>query len=120
MGLKRYEEPDDSDIPEEEWRIYVYKREELIEEYRLNKKSHYRLGRDEDMNDIVLGHESCSKQQAVLQFRANKLFVLDLESSNGTFLNGKRIEAKRFYQIESKDCLKFAYSTREYVILKAN
>ena len=38
-------------------------------------------------------------------------------SSNGTYLNNKIIEAKRYVELREKDVLKFGYSSREYVLL---
>jgi smad nuclear-interacting protein 1 len=38
-------------------------------------------------------------------------------SSNGTYLNGDRIEPKRYVELKEKDVLKFGYSSREYVFL---
>jgi smad nuclear-interacting protein 1 len=43
---------------------------------------------------------------------------MDLESANGTFLNGEKIEDKRYYELREKDVLKFGYSTREYVVMR--
>lgn len=42
---------------------------------------------------------------------------MDLGSANGTYLNGKKIEPKRYYELFEKDVLKFGYSSREYVLL---
>ena len=44
-------------------------------------------------------------------------YIIDLVSANGTFLNGKRIDASRFYELKPKDVLKFGQSSREYVLL---
>ena len=42
---------------------------------------------------------------------------MDLHSSNGTFLNGKRLEPNKYYEIWEKDIVKFGHSTRDYVFL---
>lgn len=42
---------------------------------------------------------------------------MDLESTNGTFLNNERIEALRYYELLPKDVLRFGHSSREFVIL---
>ncbi|CAM9189351.1 unnamed protein product [Heterosigma akashiwo] len=42
---------------------------------------------------------------------------MDLKSTNGTFINGERIEDSRYYQLLEKDCVKFGESTREYIVL---
>jgi smad nuclear-interacting protein 1 len=43
---------------------------------------------------------------------------MDLESTNGTFLNGDKIEGARYYEIREKDIVKFGESLREYVFMK--
>jgi smad nuclear-interacting protein 1 len=45
---------------------------------------------------------------------------MDLESTNGSFINGVRIDPARYYQLKKGDVLKFGASTREYVLLSAN
>jgi len=45
---------------------------------------------------------------------------MDLESTNGTFLNGVRIDSARYYQLIKGDVLTFGASTREYVLLTEN
>ena len=47
------------------------------------------IGRGPD-NDIVIEHPSVSNNHARLNFEHN-YFLTDLRSSNGTFLNGKKI-----------------------------
>jgi smad nuclear-interacting protein 1 len=44
-------------------------------------------------------------------------YVIDLGSSNGTMLNGTRVEPQRYYELKAQDCLKFGFSTREYVLM---
>ncbi len=47
------------------------------------------IGRQED-NDIVLNDLAVSKKHARIN-REEKYFLTDLRSSNGTFINGKKI-----------------------------
>ena len=49
--------------------------------------------------------------------RRVKPYIIDLGSGNGTFLNNKRIEPQRYYELKEKDVLKFGFSSREYVLL---
>lgn len=44
-------------------------------------------------------------------------FVIDLESVNGTMVNGKRIPTSRYYELRQSDIIKFGHSSREYVLL---
>lgn len=92
------------------------------------------MGRDERIADIPLKHPSCSQQHAVIQFREItsthrttegdkevvtevRPYVMDLNSTHGTQLNDQRIEAARYYELRPGDLIKFATSTREYVVL---
>jgi len=52
------------------------------------------LGRD-SANDIIIDHPLASRRHARLEHDENGYFVRDLESTNGTYLNGDRIEGAR-------------------------
>lgn len=133
-----YQEPVDACLGTE-WYLFVFKDEQIVSEVALDQKSCYQLGRDADYSDIHLAHESCSKHHAVLQFRDHtqlfrdenqlfskgsnsgpNLFLMDLNSTHGTFLNDARIEPMRFYQVMSKDHVRFAASSRDYLLLHNN
>lgn len=61
----------------------------LIKEYYvLNRKLN--IGRSIN-NDIIIQNEYISKNHARLEKREGKYYISDLNSSNGTFLNGKQI-----------------------------
>ena len=44
-------------------------------------------------------------------------FLQDLGSTNGTFLNGERLEAQKFFELLHQDALRFGHSSREYVVI---
>lgn len=82
---------------------------------------------------FVIDHPSCSKQHAVLQYRLVPFtrddgstgkrvrpYIIDLESANGTYINNKRIDPKKYVELLEKDVIKFGYSSREYVLLHEN
>ncbi len=50
------------------------------------------LGRDEDLCDVVLVDHRVSKRHATIFFRSGRFFISDLESLNGTFLNGHQLK----------------------------
>ncbi len=56
--------------------------------------SPFRLGRAPD-NDLVLDDSTVSRYHAVLELEADALAVTDLKSTNGTYLNGRRIYRSR-------------------------
>jgi smad nuclear-interacting protein 1 len=125
----KWVEPSDAMKPTKRWRLYVFKGKEALEPYHIHRQSAYLLGRERRVADIPLDHPSCSSQHAVLQFRltsktsagkTTKLvrpYVMDLGSTNGTYVNGERIEAERYVELLERDLLRFGYSSREYVLL---
>lgn len=126
----KYAEPPEARIPKKRWRLYPFKGEKSMPTLYIHRQSCYLIGRDRKIVDIPVDHPSCSKQHAALQYRlmpyekddgtAGKRvlpYIIDLESANGTFLNNKQIEAKKYYQVMEKDVIKFGFSTREYVLL---
>ncbi|KAJ3298522.1 Smad nuclear-interacting protein 1 [Borealophlyctis nickersoniae] len=46
-----------------------------------------------------------------------KPYLIDLESTNGTYVNGERIPSSRYYEVKVGDAIKFGYSSREYVMM---
>lgn len=53
-----------------------------------------RLGRS-SRNDVQIDHDSISRFHAELELRDDGLFVRDLDSSNGTFVNGQPVSEAR-------------------------
>ena len=49
-----------------------------------------------------------------------KPYVMDLGSTNGTFINGARIEDARYYELRKGDVITLGASSREYVLLTEN
>ncbi|KAL7752046.1 hypothetical protein RI367_002575 [Sorochytrium milnesiophthora] len=126
----KYSEPGEACKPSLKWRLHVFKGKEQLDVLHIYKQSAYLIGRDRMVVDIPVEHPSCSKQHAVIQHRqlsrkneygeqvkTNKPYVLDIDSTNGTFLNGERIEPSRYYELQIGDVVKFGESTREYVVL---
>ena len=126
----KFSEPPEARAPNTQWRLYVFKGEEQLETLHIAKQSAYLFGRHAEIADVPITHPSLSLQHAVLQYRAlpqpttGKVacqpYIMDLESTNGTFLNGVKIDAARYYQLKKGDVLKFGASTRDYVLLTAN
>ena len=44
-------------------------------------------------------------------------YIIDLESANGTSVNGDKIPATRYIELKDKDMIQFGLSTREYVLM---
>jgi ABC-type multidrug transport system ATPase subunit/pSer/pThr/pTyr-binding forkhead associated (FHA) protein len=61
----------------------------ILEKFK--SKSHLTVGRNQDC-DVILGHNSISRNHATIEKKGPNSFVLtDLGSLNGTFVNGRRV-----------------------------
>lgn len=65
------------------------------------------VGRGSD-NDVVLGSKQVSRNHAVLSVLDGQLYVKDLDSSNGTFINNERIEGNMSSLLQANDTIGFA------------
>lgn len=128
----KYHEPAEARKPpaKEQWRMYVFRKKDLVDTVQLYQRSCWLMGRDQTVTDLKLEHPSISKQHAVIQFRfqtttneygdkTNKVkpYLIDLESANGTKLNGKAIGTSRYVQLVDGDVISFGDSEREYVMM---
>jgi smad nuclear-interacting protein 1 len=138
-NILKWVEPSEARVPDQHWRMYIMKEGKEIEKPILlyNQKA-YRFGRDRDINDIPTDHPSCSKQHAAICFRSVKPnknddrarflmienteriikpFLIDLSSTHGTLLNGKKIDDLRYVELRSGDAIGIGHSTREYILI---
>lgn len=60
---------------------------------RLHLRERETLGRDDD-NDISLSHTMVSRRHAELRQRDGSLYIVDLQSMNGTYVNDVRIHSE--------------------------
>ncbi|KAI8557630.1 hypothetical protein RHMOL_Rhmol04G0025000 [Rhododendron molle] len=119
-----FNEPPEARKPDIRWRLYVFKGGEVLNEpLYVHRQSCYLFGRERRVADIPTDHPSCSKQHAVLQYRqvekeqpdgtsSKKVwpYLMDLGSTNGTFVNENRIEPQRYYELFERDTIKFGNS----------
>ena len=86
-------------------------REGVIEQTVQLTKERMTVGRHKH-NDIVLNHAAVSGEHAIVTTILDDSFLEDLQSTNGTFVNGHRI-GKHFLQ--NKDVIKMAKYHLEFV-----
>ncbi|GAB7363343.1 hypothetical protein MBLNU230_g3624t1 [Neophaeotheca triangularis] len=128
----RYHEPPEGrkPPPKQQWRMYVFKKSEVVDTIYIHTRSCWLAGRDKTVTDLLLEHPSISKQHAVIQFRYQtttnefgdktskvKPYLIDLGSANGTKLNGNAIDASRYVELVDGDAIVFGESEREYVMM---
>lgn len=128
----KYHEPPEArkPPPRDKWKLFVFKGKDVVDTVELSQRSCWLVGRDRAVVDLPAEHPSISKQHAVLQFRhvekrnefgdrvgKVKPYLIDLESANGTVLNGDKVPESRYLEVRGGDVIKFGLSEREYVIM---
>jgi smad nuclear-interacting protein 1 len=127
--LLKYAEPPEARKSDRRYRLYVFRQKDQIGLLKIHAQTAYLVGK-EDVCDILLEHPSISKQHAVLQYRQIvknnefgenikkvKLYIIDLDSANGTRVNQSKIPQSRYFELQVGDVIQFGYSTREYVLM---
>ncbi|KAF3067405.1 Smad nuclear-interacting protein 1 [Daldinia childiae] len=131
--LKYHEPPEARKAsPKDQWKLFIFKGEDIVDTVPLGNRSCWLVGRELTVVDLPAEHPSISKQHAVIQFRyiekrneygdkigKVKPYLIDLQSANGTMLNGKKVPESRYLELREKDMIQFGQSTREYVLMLA-
>ncbi|KFM26860.1 FHA domain-containing protein DDL [Auxenochlorella protothecoides] len=94
-----YQEPPEASMPTQQWRLYTFKS-------------------GEPHGKPLFLHRRTEKEGADgMMVAAVRPYLMDLGSTNGTFLNGERLDDKRFYELLEQDMIRTGNSSREYVLL---
>ncbi|KAG7400134.1 WD repeat-containing protein 70 [Phytophthora boehmeriae] len=97
-------------------KLRVEKEGSCIEKVSVSSRACYVLGRSEDQSDVWLQHPSVSRQHAaIIHGKDEQLCVMDLDSAQGTFVNGKEMKPMEPHQLKGGDKIQFGASTRTYV-----
>ena len=121
----KFSEALESSVPAKMWRLYVFDGDDLKDTLHIHREASYLIGKDVRVADILIDHHSMSKQHAVITFRnvevdgrrVNKPYVMDLKSTNKTFLNRKKVGDSRYVELKEKDCITFGSCPLDYVLL---
>lgn len=108
----KFTEPLDAAPPTHLWQLFPFLGDvdfgissAHLDPISLNTNSVFLFGRESSICAILLDHRSISSQHSVIQFREvhnNQLeskvkpYLMDLCSTNGTYLNGQKIEEQRY------------------------
>ncbi|KAF8410890.1 hypothetical protein HHK36_003427 [Tetracentron sinense] len=100
--------------------LEVMKDREVLDRINLDKRRHI-FGRQFPMCDFVLDHQSVSRQHAaVVPHKNGSIYVIDLGSAHGTFVANERLTKESPVELEVGQSLRFAASTRSYILRKNN
>ncbi|XP_023616773.1 nuclear inhibitor of protein phosphatase 1 isoform X1 [Myotis lucifugus] len=96
----------------------VVKGDKLIEKLIIDEKKYYLFGRNPDLCDFTIDHQSCSRVHAALVYHKHlkRVFLIDLNSTHGTFLGHIRLEPHKPQQIPIDSTVSFGASTRAYTL----
>ncbi|XP_024917220.1 protein phosphatase 1, regulatory subunit 8b [Cynoglossus semilaevis] len=96
----------------------VMKGDKLMEKLIIDEKKYYLFGRNPDFCDFTIDHQSCSRVHAALIYHKHlkRVFLIDLNSTHGTFLGHIRLEAHKPQQVPIDSTISFGASTRTYTI----
>lgn len=75
--LLLHSEPPEAAVPRQRWRLYQFKGGKPFQTpLPIHRQSCYLFGRERRVVDVPTDHPSCSKQQAVIQFRCATFQIL--------------------------------------------
>ncbi|VDM31221.1 unnamed protein product [Hydatigera taeniaeformis] len=96
----------------------VMKDGKLIQKLMMDDKSCYFFGRNRQLCDFAIDHQSCSRIHAALVWHKNlnRAFLIDLGSVHGTFIGRIKLEPERPQQVPIDSEIHFGASTRVYII----
>ncbi|EOY29025.1 hypothetical protein QUC31_013352 [Theobroma cacao] len=100
--------------------LQVLKEGQVLDHINLDRRRHI-FGRQHHTCDFVLDHQSVSRQHAaVIPHKNGSIYVIDLGSAHGTFVANERLTKDTPVELELGQSLRFAASTRTYILRKNN
>lgn len=96
----------------------VLKGEKMIQKLMIDEKKCYLFGRNPDLNDFVIDHQSCSRVHSALVYHKHlqRAFLVDLGSTHGTYIGSIRLEQHKPTQLPVDSKFHFGASTRLYIL----
>ena len=74
------------------------------------------IGRSPESN-IVLNHPSISKEHAKINFNNDEIYIIDLNTENGTFVNKQKINPLQNINLKNNDVINFGKDTTDFILL---
>jgi len=121
-----YTPPPWSTPPQTPYFFEVREGDQIVDKIPVNVKGHYLIGRL-PICDIVADDATCSRQHAIVQFRpgdpdqftgqrTDEVYIYDLGSTSGTYVNGMPLQAKAYYPLYKGDILQFGQYACAFVL----
>jgi len=101
IGLKNHKEGDELLMEHKRAFLLVLKGPERGREFEI-KKSPFILGRD-DKADVTLPLDSVSRRHAMISCKEGKYLIKDMDSTNGTIINGSFLKRGKEIILNDKD-----------------
>jgi len=96
-------------------RLEVLKDKKRVDVVKLGGKDAFMFGREEGYVDIECLHPSVSRRHAIIYREDGALFLKDLHSAQGTFIDGKKIQPNIALSIHEGTKITFGCSSRVYI-----
>lgn len=80
------------------------------------KKVEVTVGREDDC-DLQITATPVSRYHATFYFENSSWYIMDDNSKNGTWLNGKKLEQNKKYELAADDVVDFAHK-KQYIVFK--
>ncbi|CDW88843.1 fha domain protein [Stylonychia lemnae] len=95
----------------------VMKEGAILEEIHLNEKPFYLVGRSKEVCDVFMENPTISRKHAIIQHKdTGDIFLYDLGSTHGTFLNKRQIPPNQYIKLKLNDLIRFGQSTRMLIL----
>ena len=95
----------------------VWKEGTIAHTIPLTGKPFFLIGRNHTFCDVTLANPTVSRVHCALQYNAKgEMFLYDINTGYGTFLNGERIAAQTYVKLKDGDTFKVAQSKKMFII----
>ncbi|XP_003383524.1 PREDICTED: nuclear inhibitor of protein phosphatase 1-like [Amphimedon queenslandica] len=113
-----FKPPDWIGPPKPGLHLDVVKNGTVLQKLLIDDKEYYLFGRNTDVCDFPLHHQSCSRVHAALVHHKylNRPFLIDLGSAHGSFVGSMQLEAQKPQQLLEDCTFSFGASTRKYTL----
>merc|ERR1711976_751283 len=84
----------------------------------ISQKKYYSLGRDLVTTNFQIRCKFSSREHCIIACRNKQVFIYDLNSQHGTYINNNKVNVKRSIMIQKRDLLVIGTSIKKYFFIK--